>query len=884
MDSTLGYRNRVTSNRAGKTAVLAAALVVLAVGQCVGMANEIRRNESDTAPKKADALTDPPQFVPVGAATGMQPTGKSGLHGRVFALDASGDITGVVSGAKIEWTNQGGQAVATVTSSEHGYYSANLTPGVYHYKVTASGYKDEDVRRGVSVQLSDGYAIYNFSMTPGKTDPQQKPDPIPPVAIGKLAGHVLERTPGGRLIGIPQATVSLRNEGANPPQLDVTTGGAGGRDGNPGRYGVTLEAGPWQAAASAPGFETLVEPNPIRIVAGREQTHNFILTRSQPERPSSDQGIRGTVWVRGADRSKVSPSQVKVSVLPIPAPGGSIDPRGPDANGSYDCNVPAGNYRVTAELEGYRTARSQPRTVFPGKYTVVDLTLVPIVQPPDHTDPGPQRPPKQPAVGPKMRLRILAKLPREQFVPLPGARVVIKQGERVVDSGQSEGREAVFTSKPLLPGLYQTLVSKQDFGDVGLDLFVWERDVERKIVLARAGEEEPDIDPPPWYEQPDIDPPPHERPGEERPPWYEQPDMEPPPHERPGEERPPWFEQPDMEPPHERPGEERPPWFEQPDTEPPPHERPDEDPPPQMRPRATVEVEVVARDQRGVLRLVPAAQVAIRHADREIARQVTDPRGRCRFHLPHDHYELAAGKEGYRMARQSLRLFEDDATRRIELARVGPSGGPSEPGSGPDSRPGQGPPRPQANLQVEVVQVIRGRSLPIPGARVEVFWAGRRVASQQADGAGRAAFRLNRDDYEIRAHMEGFNPGRGGVSLKRGDGETRIVLRRRESPGTHPSSPKQPREATLHVQVVRRGVRGLVSPVPGAQIAIFHGGRHTAAAGTNHAGQATLRLRPGEYEIRVDKQGYHHHRQGLDFRRPNDATVRIEIRTEEGGP
>ena len=860
MNSTLGYRNRVTSNRAGKKAMLAAALVILPVGQCVGMANEIHLNESNTAAKKADALTGPPQQVTVGPATGMQPTGKSGLHGRVFALDASGDITGVVSGAKIEWKSQGGQAVATVTSSKHGYYTANLTPGVYHYKVTASGYKDEDVRRGVSVQLSDGYAIYNFSMTPGKTDPQQKPDPIPPVAIGKLAGHVLERTPGGRMIGIPQATVSLRNEGANPPQLDVTTAGAGGRDENPGRYGVTLEAGPWQAAASAPGFETLVEPNPIRIVSGRQQTHNFILTRSQPEPPPSDQGIRGTIWVRGADRSKAALPQVKVSVLPIPAPGGSIDPRGPDAKGSYDCNVSAGSYRVVAELEGYRTARSQPRTVYPGKYTVVDLTLMPIVQPPDPTAPAPQRPPTQPAVGPKMRLRILARLPREQSVPLPGARVVIKQGERVVDSGQSEGREAVFTSKPLLAGLYQAFVSKQDFGHAGLDVFVWERDVEREIVLARAGEEEPDINPPPWYEQPDMEP----------------------PNERPGEERPPWFEQPDMEPPNERPGEERPPWFEQPDMEPPPHERPGEEPPPQMRPQATVEVEVVARDQRGVLRLVPAAQVSVRHADREIARQMTDPRGRCRLRLPHDHYELVAGKEGYRMARQSLRLF-GDAVRRIELARVGSPERPSEPGLGPGPGPGQDPPRPKANLQVEVVQVLRGRSLPIPGAQVEVFWAGRRVASQQANGAGRAAFRLNRDDYELRAHMEGFHTGRHGISLKRGDGSTRIVLGRGESPGTRPSPPAQPREATLQVHVVRRAVRGLVSPVAGAHIAIYHGGRHAAAARTNHAGQATLRLRPGEYEIRVDKEGYHHHRQGLDFRRPG-APVRIEIRTQEGGP
>jgi hypothetical protein len=356
-----------------------------------GMTDEIPQKKTDTG-KKPDDSSVSPQPMPVGPATGMQPTGKSGLHGRVFSLDTTGEVTGVVAGAKIEWKGQNGQTIATVSSNQYGYYSANLTPGVYYFKVTARGYKDEDVRRGVAVQLADGYGIYDFSLTPGKTDPKSKPDPVAPVAVGKLTGYVLERTPEGKLIGIPQAIVTLRNESARPPRLNVTAGQAGGRNERPGRYGVTLEAGSWQAAAAAPGFAPLIEAKPIHIVAGRQQTHDFVLTRSQPEPPPTDQGIRGTVWVRGPDREKVSLAQVKVSVLPVR--GQSLEPRGPDTKGKYDCSVTAGSYRVTAKLKGYRTARSQPRTVFPGKYTVVDLTLVPVPKalPPTPVPPAPVKP------------------------------------------------------------------------------------------------------------------------------------------------------------------------------------------------------------------------------------------------------------------------------------------------------------------------------------------------------------------------------------------------------------------------------------------------------------------------------------------------------------
>lgn len=87
-----------------------------------------------------------------------------GIHGRVFALDDGGDIVGVVPGATIELTDQAGQNAGTATSDSRGYYKLDVAPGRYSYKVKATGYKQERAGRGVQLQLSEGYAVYNFSL------------------------------------------------------------------------------------------------------------------------------------------------------------------------------------------------------------------------------------------------------------------------------------------------------------------------------------------------------------------------------------------------------------------------------------------------------------------------------------------------------------------------------------------------------------------------------------------------------------------------------------------------------------------------------------------------------------------------------------------------
>src|SRR5262245_36172562 len=77
-----------------------------------------------------------------------------GVHGRVLGHEADGG-TKRVAQATIEFKDQGGHVAATTTTNEQGYYKADLPAGVYSYKVQAAGYKDLDIGRGISLQLTE---------------------------------------------------------------------------------------------------------------------------------------------------------------------------------------------------------------------------------------------------------------------------------------------------------------------------------------------------------------------------------------------------------------------------------------------------------------------------------------------------------------------------------------------------------------------------------------------------------------------------------------------------------------------------------------------------------------------------------------------------------
>jgi hypothetical protein len=301
-----------------------------------------------------------------------------GMQGQVFALDEQGKLTGVVAGAKIELKTQAGQVAASATSNTNGFYKADLPPGTYFYKVQAQGYKDENVGRGIQLKLSEGYTIFNFSLTKGKNDPNTKPPIIPLLQIGKLQGKVLEKTGDGKLIGIPGALVALRGSKAAGLSSAITSGQSAGQV--LGHYEITLAVDSWQASASAKGFQTAVDPIPIKIVQGQTATRDFILTRNVPIAPAN-QGIRGTVRINNPKLPPGTLPPVKISILPLASSGTTASAPGADGQGRYSQDLRPGGYQVIAEATGYITARSGPKAVFPTKYTIVDLTLVPAATP-----------------------------------------------------------------------------------------------------------------------------------------------------------------------------------------------------------------------------------------------------------------------------------------------------------------------------------------------------------------------------------------------------------------------------------------------------------------------------------------------------------------------
>jgi len=147
-----------------------------------------------------------------------------------------------------------------------------------------------------------------------------------------------------------------------------------------GSYSVELPTGTFRASIAASGFATLVDPQPITITAGQTTERDFVLAREAIE-PPSDQGIRGTVRLAGPRPTAGSGPQIQVQIIPFGPGPAAGPPLVADAQGRYMRSLVEGRYRVLARAEGYRPARSRPCDVFRGRYTVVNLTLVPLAPP-----------------------------------------------------------------------------------------------------------------------------------------------------------------------------------------------------------------------------------------------------------------------------------------------------------------------------------------------------------------------------------------------------------------------------------------------------------------------------------------------------------------------
>jgi hypothetical protein len=198
-----------------------------------------------------------------------------GIHGRILAADKG--VIYPAPGATVEFRDPAGRVAATAETDGTGYYRADLPAGTYTYAVHRDKLQPENAGRGVTLRLSDGYAICDITLVPGTAS---TPPPPPPsaAAAAKLGGRVCEKNKDGTLVGISNAVISFR-----PTTGGTMTSVLSGRSGT-GGYEVILPAGAWRASVRADGFETLLEAQPIDVSADRVTGHDFVLTRQPAKR------------------------------------------------------------------------------------------------------------------------------------------------------------------------------------------------------------------------------------------------------------------------------------------------------------------------------------------------------------------------------------------------------------------------------------------------------------------------------------------------------------------------------------------------------------------------------------------------------------------------
>ena len=353
------------------------------------------------------------------------PTGsRAGIFGHVYSQDEKTKALTAIPGATIELL-QGGKVVGQATSNARGYYSIEqLSAGAaYHYRVTATGYRDEDSGRGFELNLTEGDAPQDFTMQKGANDPNAKKPEMPTDPVGHLCGQVYEKTPAGEWLGVNGAEVYLRKIGTtklkrvivNPPTDGKSSSG----------YYANLEAGQWQIIVQADGFDPpppaivdivadqmadpkdlfLTRPahdshgtgslvrrptpadNQLAIVPGSWKDPAFSggggLSRYEPKQTGDGgvtkfvptyQGLSGTITLADATSGNTTPIRVGIRRAADRADVPST-PVQLDAQGAYKIDRPPGRYTITAEADGYLPAQSSESEVLAGSYKAVNLKL-----------------------------------------------------------------------------------------------------------------------------------------------------------------------------------------------------------------------------------------------------------------------------------------------------------------------------------------------------------------------------------------------------------------------------------------------------------------------------------------------------------------------------
>ncbi len=335
----------------------------------------------------------------------------------------------------------------------------------------------------MSLKISEGFAVYNFSLVRGKTDSQTKPTApvIPTVPTGKLAGRMYEKVDDRTPRGIAGAAIQLRPDDASTPMLEVVSG----RDGN---YQLVIPAGTWQASVSATGYATFVDPTPIETKANETASRDFALAGASSA-VSPDQGIRGTIRLSTQEGAASPPDSLEVSIHQLGDPDAQPTEVNPAASGQYERPLAPGTYQVLAQYPGYQPAISSPRTVLSGSFTTIDLALEPL-------------PTTVPA-----DLKIVAAVYEQidddvtGLRPLASALVVARLPEQPLEEASRQqtdsNGEALLTAAK--PGAYDLLAYKDGYQPAGVQLHVSTSDLNRaEIILQREGTDtSPDAQPRP---------------------------------------------------------------------------------------------------------------------------------------------------------------------------------------------------------------------------------------------------------------------------------------------------------------------------------------------------------------------------------------------------
>jgi len=256
---------------------------------------------------------------------------ETSVHGRVMGQTAEGEHLGPVPGAKVEFLNKRGNALGATVTDDAGYYRiAGLAAPEYAYRITASGFLDEDARRGLEVS-AEGAHVLDFVLTKGDDPPQENPEGKPNAKPGKKPNGKPGKTPADRPAANPNDVPEDESGGGltvrtwrekdgkqSPlPNVDVNLRRVDGGQvlirstGPQGRSKIPVPAGNWRVSASVPGGAAVVRPEPIQIADGGWTDVEFTLTtppptpRAPPPAPPTNDGGKACFYGDVANAKRV---------------------------------------------------------------------------------------------------------------------------------------------------------------------------------------------------------------------------------------------------------------------------------------------------------------------------------------------------------------------------------------------------------------------------------------------------------------------------------------------------------------------------------------------------------------------------------------------------